>query len=80
MGGALRLLAIVLCLALSGYRFMKLAGFLLLPAGWLLVLAAIILLPAGSARPQFVLAGMAVEVLALVLMFRSHRTVYRSHE
>ena len=59
---------------------MKLAGFLLLPAGWLLVLAAVILLPAGSARPVFVLAGMAIEVLALVLMFRSHRTVYRSHE
>jgi hypothetical protein len=59
---------------------MKIAGFLLLLAGWLLVLSAVVLLPAGEARAAFVLAGMAVEVLALVLFFRSHRIVHRSHE
>lgn len=72
--------ASVLWLALSGYRFMKIAGFLLLLAGWLLVLSAVVLLPGGSARPAFVLAGIAVEILALVLMFRSHRVLHRSHE
>ena len=59
---------------------MKIAGFLLLLAGWLLVLAAVVLLPAGGSRAAFVLAGMAVEVLALVLVFRSHRIPHRSHE
>jgi hypothetical protein len=59
---------------------MKIAGILLLLAGWLLVLAAVALLPGGSARPAFVLAGIAIEVLALVLLFRSHRVLYRSHE
>jgi hypothetical protein len=70
----------VLCLPRSGYRFMKIAGFLLLLAGWLLVLSALLLLPAGGARSAFVLAGMAVEALALVLVFRSHCIIYRSHE
>ncbi|MBZ5578562.1 MAG: hypothetical protein LAP40_18530 [Acidobacteriia bacterium] len=52
---------------------MKIAGFLLLVAGWLLVLTAIALLHAGGAQTSFVLAGMGVEVLALVLVFREHR-------
>jgi hypothetical protein len=59
---------------------MKIAGFLLLLAGWLLVLAAVVLLPAGASQTAFVLAGTAVEVLALVLVFRSHRLLHRSHE
>ena len=59
---------------------MKIAGFLLLLTGWLLVLSAVVMLPAGGARSAFVLTGMAVEVLALVLLFRSHRILYRSHE
>jgi hypothetical protein len=59
---------------------MKIAGFLLLLAGWLLVLTAVVLLPGGGARSAFVLAGLAVEGLALGLMFRSHRILYRSHE
>ena len=51
---------------------MKLAGFLLLLAGWGIVLAAVVLLPAASTRASFVLAGMAVEVLGLALVARSH--------
>jgi len=51
---------------------MKIAGFLLLVAGWLLVLAAVVLLRAATPRAAFVLAGMGVEVLALVLVFRAH--------
>jgi hypothetical protein len=61
-----------------GFYFMKLAGLLLLPAGWLLVLAAVILLPAAVAsQGAFVLAGVAVELLGLVLLFRTHRARQR---
>ena len=51
---------------------MKLAGFLLLPAGWIIVLAAIALLRPGPAQPGFVFAGMGVEVLGLAFLVRSH--------
>lgn len=47
------------------------AGFLLLPMGWILVLAAIILLNQGMARSVFTLAGAGVEILGLVLVARS---------
>jgi hypothetical protein len=53
---------------------MKLAGFLLLPAGWALVLAAIALLAAAGPRSVFLLAGVGVEVLGLVLAARAHLT------
>jgi len=53
---------------------MKVAGFLLLPAGWALVLAAIALLPAAGPRAAFLLAGVGVEALGLVLAARSHLT------
>jgi hypothetical protein len=51
---------------------MKLAGFLLLLTGWGIVLAAVVLLGTGTARACFVLAGVAVEILGLVLAIRSH--------
>jgi hypothetical protein len=53
---------------------MKIAGFFLLPAGWILVLAAIALLPASAARIAFFCAGLAVEILGLVLFTRAHLT------
>jgi len=53
----------------------KLAGFLLLLAGWGIVLAAVVLLRSALPRTGFVLAGMGVEVLGLVLVFRSHLVV-----
>ena len=40
--------------------------------GWILILAAIVLFPAGGLMTAFVLAGIGVEVLGLVLAFRSH--------
>jgi len=52
---------------------MKLAGFLLLLAGWAIVMSAIILLAQAPARTGFVLAGMGVEALGLVIVVRSHR-------
>jgi hypothetical protein len=45
---------------------------MLLFAGWLLVLAAIVLFQPLALRTVFVFAGIAVEVLGLVLAFRSH--------
>jgi hypothetical protein len=51
---------------------MKLAGFLLLLAGWVIVLTAIALLPAGSVRGAFLGAGIAVEALGLGLVVRAH--------
>jgi len=51
---------------------MKAVGFLMLLAGWVLVLAAIVLLASPPLRAAFVLAGIAVEALGLTLAFRSH--------
>jgi hypothetical protein len=51
---------------------MKLTGFLLLLAGWGIVLAAMVLLAQPAPRVGFVLAGIGVEALGLVLVARSH--------
>ena len=51
---------------------MKFAALMLLLAGWIIVLAAVVLLPAAAARAGFVIAGMAVEILGLAILFRSH--------
>ena len=51
---------------------MKLAGFLLLLAGWGIVLSAVVLLASAQPRACFVLAGMGVEVTGLILVVRSH--------
>ncbi len=51
---------------------MKLTGFLLLVAGWVIVATAAVLLPAAGARMGFVFAGLAVEVPGLYLAVRSH--------
>ena len=53
---------------------MKLAGFLLLPAGWAIAIAAVALLKTVPAQSGFVLAGTGVEALGLALVFRSHMT------
>jgi len=59
---------------------MKVAGFLLLLAGWVLVLAAIALLGAAGPRAAFLLAGLGVELLGLVLAARSHLTAKKEDE
>jgi hypothetical protein len=51
---------------------MRFAGILLLLAGWFLVLASIVLLGSPGPRGAFVFAGIAVEALGLILVFRSH--------
>jgi hypothetical protein len=50
----------------------RLVGFLLLLAGWGLVLAAIGMLKSDGARTAFMLAGVAVELLGLILLGRAH--------
>lgn len=51
---------------------MKLLGFLLLLAGWAIVLTAIVLLPSAGIRAAFVIAGIAVEILGFALFIRAH--------
>jgi len=50
----------------------KLTGFLLLLAGWVIVLAAVALLAPAAPRTAFALAGIGVEALGLALVARSH--------
>ena len=50
----------------------RISGFVLLFAGWAIVLTAVCLLRAPGALGAFVAAGTAVEVLGLVFVVRSH--------
>jgi len=59
---------------------MKLAGLLLLPAGWLLVVSALVLLVADAPRGAFVFAGVGVEILGLVLVARAHLAESKERE
>jgi len=54
---------------------MKLSAFFLLTAGWGIVVAALFLLPSTGWRMLFVLAGIAVQILGLVLAIHSHRNL-----
>ena len=51
---------------------MRVVGFLMLLAGWFLVLAAVVLFPSPGIRAAFVLVGIAVEGVGLFIVFRSH--------
>jgi hypothetical protein len=68
-----------------GQKSMKLAGLLLLVAGWAIVVAAVALLPSAGATRRIgdisstvaddatsVLAGIAVELIGLALAVRAH--------
>jgi uncharacterized membrane protein YccC len=59
---------------------MKLAGFLLLLAGWAIVVAAVVLLLPANARVIFVLAGFGVEFVGLTLVIRSNPLAVREKE
>jgi len=50
---------------------MKLGGFLLLLSGWGIVVSALALLHGHAVFP-FVYAGIAVEIMGMVLVFRGH--------
>lgn len=51
---------------------MKYAGLAVMPAGFFLTIAAIILFPGTGQRAAFVLCGVAVEVMGLVVAVRGH--------
>jgi hypothetical protein len=51
---------------------MKLAGLLLLLAGWIILVVAIAILPTQLTRSIFVIAGLMVEAFGLVLVTRYH--------
>ncbi|MGB6974689.1 MAG: hypothetical protein WBD67_08415 [Terracidiphilus sp.] len=53
---------------------MKYAGLLVMPAGFFLALAAILLFPAPALRLAFVVCGLAVLFLGLVVAFRGHKS------
>ena len=54
---------------------MKVAGFLLMLAGWFLVLAALDMLRSFPSLAMFVLAGFVIEVLGLCLVLRANLAV-----
>jgi hypothetical protein len=51
---------------------MKLAGMLVMTAGFFLAIAALVLFPDPAPRTAFVLCGIAVECLGLGVAIRSH--------
>lgn len=51
---------------------MKLAGILLLLAGWGILLTAMVLFSAGTLRLLFGGAGACVETVGLISVFRGH--------
>lgn len=51
---------------------MKLVGFFLLLAGWVIVLAALAVIGSGVPLAAFTLSGTGVEILGLVLVVRAH--------
>jgi hypothetical protein len=51
---------------------MKYAGLLVMPAGFFLTLAALVLFPDASRRTAFVVCGLAVVAMGLVVTVRGH--------
>ena len=58
---------------------MRIVGFFLQFAGWIIVLAAIALLQAAP-QTAFALAGFCVQLLGLALAVRSHLIPHGDHE
>ena len=59
---------------------MKLAGFLLLPAGWGIVLTSLVLFDGTMLRNLFVIAGISLQTIGVALIFhrmRHQRAVIR---
>ena len=53
-------------------KTMKYAGLLVMPAGFFLAIAALVLFPAPASRAAFVVCGLLVEALGLVVAVRGH--------
>lgn len=56
---------------------MKLIGCLLLFSGWLIVLAALVMLTAYAQRAAFIGAGVGLEALGLTLLTRGYTSARR---
>ena len=59
---------------------MKITGLLMMPAGWFIVLTALVLLRALLAQNLFVAAGIGVEIMGLILFTRAHLVPKRGNE
>jgi hypothetical protein len=51
---------------------MKYAGLLVMPAGFFLILAALVLFPAPGPRAAFVFCGLCIEALGLGVAVKGH--------
>jgi hypothetical protein len=51
---------------------MKIAGLIVMPAGFFLSIAALVLFPAAEPRVAFILCALAVEVVGLIVAVRGH--------
>jgi len=51
---------------------MKFAGLLVMPAGFFLTVAALVMFPQTAPRGIFVVCGLAVEILGMVVAVRGH--------
>ena len=56
---------------------MKFAGCLMLISGWMIVLAALVLIPGLGLRTCFIASGLAVEIIGLGLIARGQVTEQR---
>ena len=54
---------------------MRVIGCLLMISGWLIVMAAIVLLTRVAERYGFVAAGLAVQALGIVLLAQQYRAI-----
>jgi hypothetical protein len=59
---------------------LKLLGCLLLLSGWLIILAALIMLPGFTQRAAFIGAGTGIEVAGLALLTRGYMATQRGAE
>lgn len=62
------------CHSHCGGLRMKLAGLLLLPAGWLIVISALVLFPSPTLRLTFVLVGLFIQAGGLVIAFSGSKS------
>lgn len=59
---------------------MKLLGFVLLFAGWLIVVTALAIFPPNAPRNAFILAGVGVEFIGLFFAARAHPLIHGEDE
>jgi hypothetical protein len=55
---------------------MKYAGLLVMPAGFFLSIAAMLLFPVSVQRAAFIVCGLAVEAMGLVVAVRGHMQLW----